>query len=318
MTKTKFLSITPVLVLLAALACGSSDGGQPSAATEDDPAVALPTVRPDRVPLIEGPKLPDGLKAILGTADLGVGPSRLGFVLVSPNGFVTDPEVSVSSIFYGGSGSEGEPQETVTAGYQPWPFGSRGLYATTLDFHKVGRWGIDILVGDPEGTSQTVQLFFQVNESPAAPAIGDAAVRSKTKTVDDVASVEELSTGSQQDPDLYQTSLDAALDSGLPTVVVFASPAFCTNAVCGPQVETLGELKDKYTGRANFVHVDFYDNPMEIQGDLDKAVLSPSVLEWGLPSIEWTFVIDADGKVSARFEAYVTFKELEEALAEVL
>jgi hypothetical protein len=42
------------------------------------------------------------------------------------------------------------------------------------------------------------------------------------------------------------------------------------------------------------------------------------VTDWRLPSIEWTFVIDAQGSVTARFEAYATFQELEDALALVL
>ena len=139
-----------------------------------------------------------------------------------------------------------------------------------------------------------------------------------TKTVDDVDSLSQLSTGSLLDPELYQTTIANSLASGVSTVIVFASPAFCANAVCGPQVDVLQQLKDRYRGQANFIHVDFYDNPDEIQGDLSRARLSPAVLEWGLPSIEWTFVIDAQGAVSARFEAFATFEEVEEALLRVL
>ena len=97
-----------------------------------------------------------------------------------------------------------------------------------------------------------------------------------------------------------------------------ASPAFCTNAVCGPQVQVLQELKDRYMGKANFIHVDFYDNPEEIQGDLSRARPSPTVVEWSLPSTEWSFVIDKQGTVSARFESFATLDELEQALLQVL
>ena len=109
-----------------------------------------------------------------------------------------------------------------------------------------------------------------------------------------------------------------AVTSGLPTVVVMASPAFCTNAVCGPQVEVLQELKDKYEGQANFIHVDLYDNPEEIQGDLSRARLSPTVVEWRLPSTEWSFVIDGRGIISARFESFATLEEIEQALVDLL
>ncbi|MCH8910983.1 MAG: thioredoxin family protein, partial [Chloroflexi bacterium] len=95
---------------------------------------------------------------------------------------------------------------------------------------------------------------------------------------------------------------------------VFASPAFCTNAVCGPQVEVATELREEYGDRVDFVHVDLYSNPREIQGDLDKAMLSPLLEEWGLVSQEWTFIVDSDGIVTHRFENFAPKPELVEAL----
>ena len=302
------------LLVLAAAACAGS-GDDSSAKTA---SFAEPAERPDRVPLIEGPRSPGGVKAILGTGDLGVGSNRVGFVLTSLSGFVTEPEVSVSSRYFATEDSEGTGGETVTAQFRPWPYGSRGLYSTQLDFDRAGRWGLDVAVKNKDGGAETATLFFEVLEKAAAPTVGDPAIRSESKTVADVDSLDEISTGSLQDEDLYQTTLADAVESDTPTVVVFASPAFCTNAVCGPQVETLQRLKDAYKGQANFIHVDFYDNPVEIEGDLDRAVLSPTVIEWNLPSIEWTFVVDSDGRVTARFEAYATYDELEQALLQVL
>ncbi len=176
---------------------------------------------------------------------------------------------------------------------------------------------MDIGVEDSDGSVSRSQLFFEVEETALAPSVGSAAVRSRNKTLGDVERFAELTTGSLHDPDLYQTTIAEAIETGMPTVVVFASPAFCTDAVCGPQVEVLQELKNRYKGQANFIHVDFYDNPDEIQGDLERARLSPTVREWRLPSIEWTFVIDREGIVSARFEAFATIDELEAALMRV-
>ena len=187
-----------------------------------------------------------------------------------------------------------------------------------MRFGQAGTWKLDISTAAADGPVRKAELSFEVAEATSAPANGAPAPLSKSKTIDDVESLDEITTGSLQDADLYQVSLDEAVRSGMPTVVVFASPAFCTNAVCGPQVDVLTQLKDKYSGRANFVHVDFYDNPAEIQGDLDKGVISPTVIEWGLPSIEWTFVIDGDGVVATRFEAFATFDEVEAALLDAL
>ena len=305
------------LLLLLGLACGSNPG-QSYAPPSNAPATTagLPE-RPDLDPLIEGPVSPDGLQAVLGTGDLGVGTHRVGFVLTGPQGFVTTPALQVSSRYLG-PGSDGEAAETATAEFHAWPYAGRGLYTTRLTFDRAGSWTIDIAIERPDGSVQTAELPFQVAKATSAPALGSPAVKSANRTIRDVDTLAELTTGSLQDPDLYQTTIADAVTSGMPTVVVMASPAFCTNAVCGPQLDVLQELKNAYSGLANFIHVDFYDNPREIQGDLEKARLSPTVREWRLPSIEWTYVIDAHGIVSARFEAFATFAEVEKALLQLL
>ncbi|MEC8959130.1 MAG: hypothetical protein VYE35_05335, partial [Chloroflexota bacterium] len=84
------------------------------------------------------------------------------------------------------------------------------------------------------------------------------------------------------------------------------------------------ELKEKRPGLANYIHVEIYDNPTEIQGDLDRAEIFGVVDDWGLTSIadylneSWTFIVDANGKISDRFEGFATAGELETALMRVI
>ncbi len=323
------------LAALAVAACSTGGGeetAEPTAApTTSPPAAAAtqaptaepepaaePTVRPDMEKLNYGPRSAEGLQAILGTGDLGVGENRFGFVMTSQTGFVTEPTVKLSTRFVPDRGDESDVVQRATAYFQPWPYGNRGMYAGELEFDRAGTWRVEIEVVAQDGFPAVAELIVEVGESTSAPNVGEPAIRSVTRTLEDVESLAELSTGSKQDEDLYRTTLAAAIDSGTPTVVVFASPAFCTNAVCGPQVEVLKELKDLYKDEANFVHVDFYDNPHEIQGDLDRARISAAVTEWSLPSIEWTFVIDSGGTVTARFEGFATLSEVEAALKELL
>ena len=300
-------------VMALALACSSGEGGE-AAPTP----LAEPTARADQIELIKGPLSPDGLQVIFGTPDLGVGRNRVAFVVTSKTGLVTEPAASVTSLHFADESSTGENVQTALAVFRPWPHTVRGTYTTELDLDRPGRWGLDISILDPTGPPKLVKLFFDVLESPAAPAVGSVSPASRNKTLEDVEDIKELTTGSLRDPDLYETTIAEGIKSGLPTVVVMASPAFCTNAVCGPQVEVLRDLKDKYQGQANFIHVDFYDNPDEIQGDLDRARLSPTVLEWNLPSSEWSFVIDRDGVIAERFEAFATLEELERVLRDLL
>ena len=199
------------LLALAAAACGETstapDTPAPTTAQErgsanSEPSASEPQVRPDRRPLIEGPVSDDGLQAILGTGDLGPGLNRIGFVMTSEEGFVNDPVATVSSWYFGDGTAEGELRETVETEFHKWPYGNRGMYTVDLDL-AAGKWSLDIIVGDPSEGTRTAQLFFEVLDTPEAPAVGVLAPKSVSKTEADVASLKELATGGLQDADLY-------------------------------------------------------------------------------------------------------------------
>jgi hypothetical protein len=310
-------------VALLAAACGgneATDASSPSTSgvltplPEGMAATALsggyPTYRDDDT----------GVTAILGTPDLGVGRHRVGFVLTTPEGLVRVPVLAVESYRHpDGPGSVAEgPIEVSEARFYEFPFGTRGIYSMPLEFDRAGDWSVRVRFPASSGEFVTTEFAFAVAEETHAPDIGAPAPASQTPTLATAASLAQLSTGHEPDAALYQVTIADALDAGRPLVVVFASPAFCTNALCGPQVEVLGELAADYEGRANFVHVDLYENPDEIQGDLSRAIRTPILEEWGITTDEWTFVVDADGRVAARFEAFVTHEELEAALLNVL
>ena len=127
-----------------------------------------------------------------------------------------------------------------------------------------------------------------------------------------------MATGSAPDPALYAHRIADSLAAHRPLVVIFASPAFCTTPLCGPQVEEASELVKQHGDRVDFVHIDLYENPHEINGDLKRAQRTPILQQWGVKTDEWTFVVGADGKVAARFEAFVPRPELEAALKRML
>ena len=133
----------------------------------------------------------------------------------------------------------------------------------------------------------------------------------------------DLTTAYEPDAELYRVSVAEAVASGKLSVVVFATPAFCTSPTCGPQVDTVSELRVEHPDAANYIHVELYDNPQEIQGDLSRAELVAAADEWGFTRIpgwtneSWVFVLDGDGIVRQRFEGFATLAELKAALADV-
>ena len=78
------------------------------------------------------------------------------------------------------------------------------------------------------------------------------------------------------------------------------------------------ELKARNDDGVDFIHTEVYDNPHEIQGDLNRARIAPTLTEWNLPSEPWTFIVDRDGVLQAKFEGFATSQELEEALTSML
>ena len=258
----------------------------------------------------------DAINPLLATTLLRTGTQRVSFLLVSPNALVKAPEAAVTSSYLDGDSGI---SETTQAVFHLWPYAIRGAYSTELTFNQPGRWRLDISVDDAEFSGNT-RLLLQVAAQVIVPDIGDIPPQSKTKTLESEGGLKTLTTDFSPDPDLYLLSVEEAINDGKPAVIVFASPAFCTSPTCGPQVDTVSELKDEHFGEANFVHVEVYDNPEEIQGDLSQARITQAVMEWGFDRIphwfneSWTYVLDSNGRVYQKFEGYVTLEELEEAL----
>ena len=302
------------LLLALILACSQSPAVNPesSASESQNPAP------PEEIPLIKGPVSEDGLQAIFATPDISTGKHRVAFALTSQTGLVKALSATVQSFHDPLPESLGEPEQTALALFHPFPLVERGLYVTNLTFDQPGNWAIQATVLGDDGLPKKTALYFDVPEKTRAPSVGAPAVPSRNKTLHNVERLSQLTTGSMQDEDLYRLSISDALQNDLPTVIVMASPAFCINAVCGPQVEVLRDLKNEFPDQANFIHVDYYDNPEQIQGDLNRAVLSPVVREWRLPSAEWSFVIDRDGIISGRFEGFTPLEELRQALKKAL
>ena len=262
---------------------------------------------------------PEELRLAFASSDLAVGSNRVVFgVLDDDEGPVRDAEVEVSTYFLTAAGGQEGPFETVDAVFRAWPVTPRGVLTAELNFDRPGEWGIGAVVTDAAGAERKASARVRVKEAPATPAIGAAAPRSDSKTLADVDGFKQITTDFEPDADFYGMTIAEALDSGKPLLVVFSTPAYCQTATCGPQLGVIKELKAEYAGKLNFIHIEVYDNPHEIEGDLSRAVISPTAEEWGLPSEPWTFIVDSDGSIRAKFEAFTTREELEAAISGVL
>ena len=257
----------------------------------------------------------------LATPDLGVGVQRFGVVLSDDFGLIKFPIVNLTANHFP-NGYDAEPnaeiETSALARFFLFPFGTRGIHSTDLKFDSSGLWSVSADIPRADGSTAHVEVRFPVAEKAHSVTVGQPAPASESRTISSTGDIATLTTGSHRDPDLYQHSIAEALERDRPLLIVFASPAFCTTAVCGPQVEIASELQDLYGDEIDFVHVDLYENPREIQGDLSKARLTPILDEWGLSSQEWTYIVGADGIVTHRFENFAPKPELIDALDQIV
>lgn len=305
--------LLPALVALVALACSPS-AATPAAPTAPAEAGPTPTATARAQQL-------QVLQLVVAVTDLAVGPgNRLAFALIGPDGPVRVPTAAVQIVFLGGEGGQGSQ---VAAVFRPWPVEPGGIYSALVQFERAGLWGMEARVFLPGGGSGVGRAQLSVATASSAPGLGARPPASRNKTsagFADPSDPEELAritSSSEPDPDLYRLTVAEALESGRPTVVAFATPAYCRTATCGPQVEVITALKDRFADRANFIHIEVYEDPHQLT-DLSRARLVPQMAEWGLLTEPFTFVLDRDGRVAAKFEGFVNEDELGAALGAVL
>lgn len=305
MLRWSLLTVAAVAVM-AAIGC-ASPAAEPT-----------PTAAPTAVQVPTPDYSQDAIQSHLATKVLEVGTQRVAFLLSTQKALVKAPQSRIVVTHEQGSAATSE----ITADYNEWPYGVRGSYSTPIDFPEAGEYLLTVtpIGGDVEGEAH---IPLTVLADAPVPSVGDAPPASQTKTLGDGLDLPDVTTAYQPDAGLYEISVADAVASGQPSVIVFATPAFCTSPTCGPQVDTVAELRAAHPDAANYIHVELYDNPSEIQGDLSRAQLVPAADEWGFTSIpewtneSWVFVLDADGIIRERFEGFATLTELEAALMEV-
>ena len=300
----KVIGLCAALMLVVGIACGGTRSAESD--SFNDPQSGLVVLSDQQ-----------GLVVFSLARDLGVGPNRIPITILRFDQSRVLDRASDLSVTYGPLNGE-NTREVDEIAWRPWPF-SGGVYTFVAEFDMAGTWEISVTLDDPGG-EVTGTAAIQVRQEPLAPGVGSPAPRTPTKTASSVDDVRVISSDPNPRPGFYQVSLDDAIGSGMPVAVTFSTPAFCQTSACGPQLDTLAEIQAEYADRCHFVHVEIWDNPREMleSGDIGLGVLSPVVSAWDLPTEPWTFLIDGEGNVFARFEAFATREELTGAMEAML
>lgn len=257
-------------------------------------------------------------------ADVAVGENRMLFnVLDKQNQSVASADRPLSLRFFHLESSRTQSTAETAATYTPTIPGRPGLYRAMVAFDRAGEWGVEATATGPDGSKSAGRFVFPVRETSSTPLIGAQAPASGTPTASTAQEIAEISTDDDPDSDFYRQSVADALAAHQPFLVIFATPAFCASATCAPTLDTVKSIAPEYKKRMAFIHVEPYELE-SVDGHL-QPVLSPdnlpisvpSTVEWGLPTEPYLFVVDAEGKVSAKFEGIAAPDELRAAFEQV-
>jgi hypothetical protein len=262
---------------------------------------------------------------VIVSEDLGTGHSRVLMTVWDEAGrILAAPAVTVDQRFYDLAASTETPVSETTGTFRWLIPDAKAIYTTYADFDRAGDWGMEVTAHVSGKPDRTARVIFSVRESTATPAIGADAPASDTLTATDPAALIAISTDEHPDPRLYTLSVKDAIAAGKPFVLTFATPLFCTSGTCGPALDLVKEVMPDYIRRVNFLHVEPYllelidGQPQPALDVTGRPQAVRAAVEWGLPTEPYVFVVDADGKVAAKFEGMAYPDELAAALDALL
>jgi hypothetical protein len=246
----------------------------------------------------------NGLQVQVASSDLAVGRNRFTFGLIDNNRPVSTGEPTVTFYFIARN-NRATAIAQIHARFNYFASGLadtsansaaieiKGVYVGYATFDRAGTWGIEVRIRYRGRIRVVRSQQFIVLPHSYTPAVGSPAPRSHNPTIAQLPAA-KLDSGNPPD-DMHRLSIAQALVLHKPLVVLFATAAYCTSRLCGPEIQVIQQLERRYRSRVNFVHIEIYNNARPPQ-------FAPTVLQWRLQTEPWVFVVNRSGRIAAKFE----------------
>jgi hypothetical protein len=290
-----------VLVAALLLSTGCAASQSPRSSTSPGPGEETASLEA----LAKGPGQQVALVA--GASDFAPGLVRYPFLVVADNGAsVERPRARVWLAY----GLHTRPFQRRTAYLERVgvPGGQQGdashLYVARFKISTPGTYWV---LAKPVG-GQAIQGLGNliVRRHTFSPAVGSKAYPSETPTLQSAhGDASLITTLMPPDRALLKYSIAGSLAAHKPFVVVFATPKFCTSRMCGPVVDVVDAVRQRFSRTdIRFIHVEVYKDNDPTQG------FNRWVRQWHLPTEPWVFLVGPGGRIKAKFEGSVSTKEL--------
>jgi len=302
-----------VMLMLGVFLASCTTSGSPTPKTEFSEALSNKTEDKHKEGEVHRHINPEDATAqiqlVLVPSEVIVGPNRFAVGIFDQGGDLVH-EADVHLHFYDLTDHSNPFFESEANAYSlSTERGDVTIFAFDREFSHAGDWGVEVEVTFPDGSEALSGIRFFVEEDSPSIKPGNKAPVIHTPVSEDVnQNLSLLSSAEKPNPAFYATSLDKSISSGQPTLLLFATPAFCQTRFCGPSYDIFNELYGIYEDNINFIHVEVFSglpNP-----EINNYAVTPAMEQFGLESEPWVFLIDKNGIVLYRVEGLFTLDEL--------
>jgi hypothetical protein len=151
------------------------------------------------------------------------------------------------------------------------------------------------------------QIHVTTRAADPIPEVGEKPPHVQTDTLaaakGDVAKIDTR----QPPDDMHAVSFGDVLGRK-PVALLFATPQLCQSRVCGPVTDVEAQMKARYGDRMDFIHQEVY-----VDNDPRKGLREP-LRRFHLRSEPWLFIVDREGRITARLEGSIGVRAFEAAI----
>jgi hypothetical protein len=262
------------------------------------------------------------VQAALASSQFDVGTNRLAFGVIDDQGQFVYGKTAIYIAPKPGKPAQGPfvaPADVLLtkpayrskqAATEQDPFSA--IYAAQVPFRKPGRW--TILVATQSGgklVAAPSQVQVSEPQDDPIPRVGEMAPKVTTDTLasakGDVAKID-----TRQPPDDMHDVQFADVVGKKPVALLFATPQLCQSRVCGPVTDVAEQMKATFGKQIDFIHQEVY-----VDNDPRKGLREP-LRQFNLRTEPWLFVVNRQGRITARLEGSIGVHAFQQALKTAL
>jgi hypothetical protein len=181
------------------------------------------------------------------------------------------------------------------------------IYAAQVKFSAPGTWAVLVMTrsgGRLVGAPMRIQVKTKAQDT--IPDVGEPAPKVDTDTLASLKGDKDLLDTRDPKTDMHENF--AKVVGTKPVALLFSTPQLCQSRVCGPVTDIALQMRAKYGKRMTFIHQEVWANN-QANGQLRQPLQA-----FHVETEPWLFVVDKQGKITARLEGSFGVDAFEKAV----